>query len=450
MIEKKNNEKKNNEKVAIILFGVMTLLLFLIVLLKVPYNAAPDEEMRYQIAQYICRHMKLPKGDDPEVLNRIWGISYAFTPINSYILSGVIMKLANLMGVYTENLFYYARIVSVLFSMGTVGFCFKIGKKLFEGIYVWLFVVLVTLLPEFIFISGYVNCDAIAVFSVAWIIYALLCGRERGWNISSCLFLGAGLGFCALSYYNAYGIIFFAIVYCVLSVLLNAEIRNKFKFLLERTAWTFLAAFLIAGWWFIRNGILYNGDILGLSASSACGELNALEEFKPSNRTTPFRMGYSLKYMLFDMQWIKISMKSFIAAFGYMQYFVSDSLCRVWYCVAGTGLVVRGMEMFRREPCEEKKSGKRCEGKSFWWCMIAMCIITIGISIYYSYFNDFQAQGRYCLPMLIPVALLITSGFEHIGKRMNAKVGKILAYMIIIYIYMLSFYSIFGELVSRY
>lgn len=442
--------EKNNEKIAIILFGVMILMLFLIVLLKVPYNGAPDEEMRYQIAQYVYRHMKLPKGDDPEVLNNIWGTSYAFTPINSYILAGAVMKLANLMGMPVENLFYCARIVSVLFSMGTAIFCFKIGKKLFEGIYVWLFVLFVTLLPEFIFISGYVNCDAFAVFSVAWIIYALLCGKERNWNISSCLFLGAGLGFGALSYYNAYGIIFFAVIYCVLSVLLNPEIKDKFRFLLERTAWTFFAAFLIAGWWFIRNGILYSGDILGMSASNACSELNAIKEFKPSNRMTPFRRGCSLKYMLFDMEWIKISMKSFVAAFGWMSYFINGTLYRVWYCIAGVGLVARIIALFRREPCGEKQSGKRREGKSFWWCLIAMCIMTVGISIYYSYFSDFEPQGRYCLPMLIPVALLITSGFEYIGKRINVTVGKILAYTVSIYIYMLSFYSIFGELVSKY
>lgn len=447
----------SREKIDIFFLCTMLLLLFLTVVFVVPFNEAPDEAMRYQIAKYVYQHMSLPRGDNPEILNPIWGISYAFTPINSYIFSGILMKIVSVFGVQPEHLYYYARLISVAFSMGTALFCYKIGKKLFTGIYVWLFVILVTLLPEFIFISGYVNCDAIAVFSVAWIVYALLCGKEKQWDTKSCLFLGVGLGCCALSYYNAYGMIIFAVVYCVWSVCMDKTIDNKVQFLLQKTAWVALAAIIVAGWWFVRNGILYDGDILGLSASSNCAELNALEEYRPSNRSTPYKLGYSLEYVLFDMEWIELSMLSFVAAFGYMQYFIDEIYCDWYFYIIGFGLVFKLIDcifkIFSRKKTSSESSVRLkqwTEGTSFWICMFLTCITTIGISLYYAYFNDFQAQGRYSIPMLVPMSLIITGGFQFIGEKINVHIGKMLAIGASMYMFFLAMYSIFGVLVTLY
>lgn len=449
---------KNNEKIAFGFFCVMLLLLFLTVLIVIPFNGGPDEAMRYQISQYIYNYMELPRGDTPEILNPVWGISYAFTPINSYIISAFVMKIVSFFGVGAENLFYAARIVSVLFSMGTAIFCFKIGQKLFKGIYLWLFMILATLLPEFIFISGYVNCDAIAIFSVAWIIYALLCGKESKWSTKNCLFLGASLGCCALSYYNAYGMILFAAAYCVVDVMLDKTIENKLQFLLVKIGWTALAAIIVAGWWFVRNAILYDGDFLGLTASKECAELNAADAYKPSNRTTPAKLGYSIKYVLYDMKWIETSMRSFVAAFGSMQYFVEESLCNWYYYIIGFGIVAKAIEYVHN--LIDKIKAKRAEmvynkeehidNGFFWICMFATCVTTIGISLYYSCFNDYQPQGRYCIPMLVPMALLVTSGFQYIGKRINVYVGKILSYCASMYLVFLAIYAIFFVLVTHY
>ena len=39
--------------------------------------------------------------------------------------------------------------------------------------------------------------------------------------------------------------------------------------------------FLVAGWWFIRSGILYDGDFLGMKTSSIYAEKYAIDELKP-------------------------------------------------------------------------------------------------------------------------------------------------------------------------
>ncbi len=429
------------------LFLLLVFSLYLTVVFLLPYNGAPDEAMRYQIPKYIYEYSSLPRGDAPEILDETWGISYAFTPINTYIFSALLMKFVGLFGEDALSLLYAARLVSMLFSMGTVIFCLKIGARLFDGIYRWLFVLTVALLPEFIYISGYVNCDSIAVFSVAWIIYALLCGKDKSWDTKSCIFLGCGLGFCALSYYNAYGMILFGAVYCLFSVILDKDIENKVQFLLIRTGWAALSAFLVAGWWFIRNGFLYGGDIMGMRASSECAELNAAENFKPSNRATPSNLGYSLKYVLIDMQWIKSSMQSFVAAFGYMEYFLEEIYYKIYYCLMGIGFFGNIIALI---PYLRKKKKINWDKALFYGCMCGVCAFTIALSLYYSYFNDFQAQGRYCMPMLVPLALLITAGARSIGACLNEKAASGIAHVMCLFMLGLSFYSMFCVLYVKY
>ena len=48
----------------------------------------PEEEMRYDVALWLYQHPgKLPRGDEPVLLDEIWGISYGFYPILSYTVT---------------------------------------------------------------------------------------------------------------------------------------------------------------------------------------------------------------------------------------------------------------------------------------------------------------------------------------------------------------------------
>ena len=73
-------------------------------------------------------------------------------------------------------------------------------------------------LPQFVFLSCYVNNDSFAVFTVALIIYFWIRGMKSAFCKKDCIGLGAGCGLCALSYYNAYAyllgsiLLFFALM----------------------------------------------------------------------------------------------------------------------------------------------------------------------------------------------------------------------------------------------
>lgn len=420
-----------NREEWLFLTGLGIILIFWMFL--IPYNGAPDEAMRYQIPQFIYQYGYLPHGDDPRILDQIWGISYAFSPILTYMISALFMGVGSIFSQDGIFLLYCARFPSLLFSIMTGFVCIKIGNEVFKNSYSkWLFVLLVTFLPQFQFISAYVNCDSIAVFCISLIIYFLIIGHKKSWDYKTCIFLGLSIGLCLLSYYNTYGVILITVFYCIFDVISNDKIEHKISFILRRVLIVFLGAFLVSGWWFIRSFIIYDGDILGRNAARICQEANAQYDFKPSVKKSLMQQGYSLSQMLFSMGWISSSYKSFIGAFSYMSIWLPNVIYIFYLIPLTLGFLGNFKAIYKKEQ------------KNFLFsiALALMCVISIGISIYYSYTSDYQAQGRYCFAMLIPINLLIVNGLEYLN--INKKVKKYIIITISFMIVLIALYALFG------
>ena len=127
-------------------------------------------------------------------------------------------------------------------------------------------------LPQFLFLSSYQNNDSFAVFTVALIIYFWLKGLKNRWRLSTCIGLGISCGLCALSYYNAYVFLLTTILLFFMSLLIYKE---KLAKILKKALLVFAAAFLVGGWFFIRNAVLHDGDFLGMRTIQESAEEHA-------------------------------------------------------------------------------------------------------------------------------------------------------------------------------
>lgn len=382
-----------------------------------PQNSCPDEEMRYQVAEYIYRNGTLPHGDDPSIRNAIWGISYAFNPILAYMIGALFMKITSFVTTDPAWLLLAARMVSVLCGVGMAFFTIRIAKKLFDKSRGILFVLLVTCLPQCVFMFTYVNTDSLALFAISIIVYMWICGLESGWDWKSCTGLAIGISICALSYYNAYGFILCSIGLFGLSILFCYEKKWDYAKMLKRGALVSVIVLALIGWWFVRNYIIYDGDFLGQRTSAMCSELYAMEEFKPSNRTTPYSEGVSVwdmitKPYIHDRSWLMITAISFIGCFGYMNLFISNVIVMPYLMLLAIGLL--GNVLHLKEDFIKGKKENGIRTIAFNWTMLAAMIIPNVLNIYYSYASDYQPQGRYSLPMLIPLAYFVVKGLENI------------------------------------
>ncbi|MGN0431450.1 MAG: ArnT family glycosyltransferase [Lachnospiraceae bacterium] len=378
-----------------------------------PVDKAPDEYMRYDVAEYIFEHHELPIGSAEEIRNPIWGFSYAFTPYLPSMLAAGIMQIVSLFGGSGTVLIIASRLISVLSATGSTWLGLAIGRKLFPK---WssglLYTLSIGVLPQFVFLSAYLNNDAPAVFASMLILFSWILGKEKHWDYKSCILLGVGISVCALTYYNAYGWILCSIIYFCITVLADKTLQNRWKYLLLHGGTVALTVFVLAGWFFVRNAVLYDGDFLGMKASKICGELYGQEAYKPSNRATFQNQGKSIRDMLNETDWIESSKKSFFAVFGYMNIYVSEK-----YYTFYTILIRLGLAGFLLGCIQKKAKGQQL----LYACCILCFVLPVVLSAINAYSSDYQAQGRYFMPGLPALVLLTTKGYQWLEEAVGLK-----------------------------
>lgn len=378
------------------------------------YGDPPDEINRFKVVNYICNHGRLPHGADPEVLLDGYGASYAFQPILTYIIQGFWLRFLRLFTSDGYVLLLAARMVNVVFGVLMAYYVRCISKEAWKNPYLqWVFTIMTVFLPQNLFIHSYVNTDSMAMLSVAMIFYALLRARRTRYECRDCILLAVGIILCAMSYYNAYGMIAAAMLIFALDHV-HKGFRIEWKPLLQKGA--LISVIVLAGisWWFIRNAMLYDGDMIAMQARRECAIQTAAPDYNPLTRFTYQNSDQSLWEMLFDTGYITLLRDSFIAMFGPM-IIPTHGLIYLYYkrfWIAAAILALLPLKRLWNQKTE-KQQDNTGGWVIFYCCMTLFCIITIGLSIYYSYTWEYQPQGRYILPVLIPLMYLVTLGVEN-------------------------------------
>ena len=438
-----------NEKILQWVFVALVFAIMLVWVLIPRKFSGPDEPMRYKVVQYLVEHPgKLPHGTDEAVRDEIWGISYAFFPILSYMVSAVFAAIA---GCFTDNWVFIlkaARMADVLFITLMAYVVIRIACRLFEGEKRWLFSAMVIFLPEVLFMGTYVNTDSLALLASAVILLAWVRYLDEGWTWKNCMLLAVGMGVCLLSYYNAYGWVLWSFFFFVATCLLcsSAPVKERWKFMMSRGMGIAGVTLGIAGWWFVRNMIIYDGDILARKACNACGEKYALDAYKPSVHPTPASSGWNILNLFiyqdpgWPHNWISMVLVSFIGTFGFFHIFMNETVSKIYLLFLGIGFA--GMLLTLRSFYWKKQEVKVVlagEGKSmvriktirtrrewskkgmFHLAMLAGMITPVVLLIEYAFYSDNQAQGRYILSAVFPIMYFTVMGYDCLLKRFVKK-----------------------------
>lgn len=430
------------DRLIITLYFLTYIIIGLSLLTKQPFGNPPDEYNRFLIPSYIAEHGTLPNGYDESIRIPGYGFSYAFQPILPYMIQGYAMRFVGLFTDSASALLYTARIVDFVFGFITALFVLLLSKKWFlEKRIQYLFAFLVTFLPQSIFMHTYVNTDSCCMMSIAIMLYGLTKGLKDHFSYSSCVILSVGIILCALSYYNAYGFILSSILLftahylsCRDSKPAKVKITFDWKPFLKKGI--FISVLVLAGisWWFIRSAVLYDGDILGLKSRDLCASLYANPNLRPDTRVTFQNQGYSFFGMLRESDFITLSTLSFIGVYGPMTIVTSIWIYRFYKVLFGVGLFLCvTANVIAKFPLLQKKTLSAADSKApnkkliysdtlyaekpvfrvFYHCNMIFCILMPCIlSACYSYTTDYQPQGRYILPMLIPFCYYCIRGIQ--------------------------------------
>lgn len=368
-----------------------------------PLNGAPDETMRYRVVEYIFKYHRIPRGDDPAAISPAWGFSYSYYPCISYVFSALLQALVSLFTKDAFILLMAARMISILCCVLTVWISWLTAKALIpDGPARFAVPVIVGFLPQFAFTAVYVNNNAFAILTGALSIHCWVRGNRSKWNALDCIYLGIATGLCALSYYVSYGYILLSIFFFIYSArksgLSGKVVRNRFLFISAITL-------LVCGWWFIRNAILYNGDILGFTSAHKTALLYGDPKLISSSNPSPMEAGQSIFYMLFKRPWIRKSVLSFIGNFFWMNLPLYKGQYNAYLLFYFTGILGTASAVFKKVLSTKKAI----------YCVLFLSFLfPVIISAAFSYISDYQAQGRYFLPGLPPLSILLAIGFSTI------------------------------------
>lgn len=382
----------------------------------------PDEHGRILIPWYICQHGVLPTGLEEETRVSGYGISYGLHTILPHVIQGYVMRFVSLFTDSLKALLYAGRFVNVLSGTVMAYVVYLTSRKIFQDQWIrWLFCFGVMYLPQSMFMHTYVNTESMCLLSTAIIIYALVSSYQESFTWKNCLILSVGIILCALSYYNAYGFILSSILLFLAYYFEVTDVKDggAFSKRVLRYDWKkmlskgiFISGIVLLGisWWFIRSYLLYDGDFLGLATRENLAIQYADPIVNPLTRSTFQNRNESIVGMIFGGKFLRDTYVSFVANFGSVNIvgnIVMYLLFFLFFCVGAIAWVCL------RHPKEVFWGRLPAWKRVFFHCNLIVCIlIPIILWIYYCYAVDYQPQGRYLLPAIIPFMYFVARGYQ--------------------------------------
>jgi len=304
---------------------------------------------------------------------------------------------------------HLVRFFCILMGAGTVLCTFAIARRLFPSLPSspkgWrdgvpgLAVVAAALNafnPQFLFIHASVSNDGLVTLLSALTLWLLVCTAYDGASMARFLTLGIVLGLAALTKLS--GLLLLPLTALVLVAL--AWRARSWRSAVRWGLWTFLPAAATAGWWYLRNWLLYR-DPFGLKLMFAV---------MPPRAQRP-----TFGEMLGQFNGV---FKSFWGVFGWFNLPMEDGVYKILalFTLLGTmgvvgfifkRLVVRRWRDGRQgQPGSPKRDEVPAVGLLLLW-IVAYILGSVG------YIQVLSSQGRLLFPAMPAVATLLPFGLAH-------------------------------------
>lgn len=167
------------------------------------------------------------------------------------------------------------------------------------------------------------------------------------------------------------------------------------------------------------------------------------------------------------MDWIRTTYRSTIGYFGYLKYPLGLDIYEIPKRIVLLGMVGcvlclllaavklawnRTVRWTKKEkvPVSFTIPGMKLHTANFFLLQISFCcciIIPILLSVVYSYTDDFQPQGRYIMPLIVPLAYFVAAGTQRIMTLFFKKwVGYLLMLPLlyaVLHVFLAAFISVY-------
>ncbi len=380
----------------------------------------PDERGgRMLLSNWIYNTGTLPNGFERETINPGWEFSYALRPYLSSIIAAMFMKAASLFSKSQDVLIAASRLGSCCSIALCCFYALKLGHILFKHYFsAILFTLIVSFLPQVQYLGMYQNNDSLALAATAMILFYLAEGYQNNWEIRSCLGLAIAFSVGLLSYYSIYGWILAGFIWFAAAII-RSGIPDKKNFLFKRAALIICTCALLAGWFFIRNAILHNGDFFGLKSEAVSRTLAAEQGYDVRYSYNSFHdKGYSaIDFLLYnDFEFLRWTVLSFIGVFDYMTVYLPANYYKFYFCFFIFFIMLYLAVILNYKPSK----------RDIWFLsmLIAAGFITFLSHFYQSYYRDYQPQGRYVITIIFLLAYMASYSMDKISSFISDHSGN--------------------------
>jgi hypothetical protein len=372
----------------------------------------PDEFSHFDYIRHLAINHTLPIYGETRYIHIQALQAHASLPPLYYLL-GTPLQMALSNATVTEQMLAL-RGLSVLLGAITVALVYMLGQTIAPTRPAFAFAVaaLVGFNPMFTYLCAAINSDNLVNLIYVALLLQLAYGLRqnqpsRKWLIGLGAILGAGL--------ITKQTIFIGVLVSGLVILFLAwRPRSRFlSTLLSYGFWVSSTAFLISGWYFARNWMLY-GNPTGLPAGTR-------PDIYP---THPYRAVGSLWEMVFATKsqfvpFLRGVFHGYWGVFDHYEIWMPPQIYKVmtWLLVGGLiGAAIWGARSWSHR--HDELTRQRLLLALIGGLILAL---TFAAVVYLSYWIDPQPQGRYLFAALAPLSVAIVGGWEQLAGLLRVR-----------------------------
>ncbi len=406
--------------------------------LVTPIWEGPDESGHYGHIKFLVDNLSLPGPSDftthleeltqPPLYYVLTAVATAWVdtsddlqPVeNPHVYSGIMQGGVNRFLHRDTEAFPYqgtvlavhsARLVSVLISTLVVILTYFLGRLLFperEEIALGAMAIN-SFSPEFLFIGGVVNNDILITLFFTLTLFFSVKIVTRGTNLTDLFALGSFTGLALLSKYNALAVIPLVIITVGLAIGRLVKSRRSLAISLTGVLLLLSGVTLIYGWWFFRSVALFGTPTTRATRFVARFLKDIRDPLAAINRADWDMLPEALRYFY----------TSFWACFGWGNISTEAWVYQMLglLCLAG----IFGFILFMMG-----KASLRVKGGAL---MLLLSFLSLSaLAIYRTLAtNDPVLRGRYALPSMSAVSVLLSLGIVHLTPRRLGQIPILLA-----------------------
>lgn len=384
-----------------------------------PNGAGPDFPFSRAAADFYHEHNRLARlpEDEANMQFSIYGNTRLLRPPFSYYFAA---QFAKLPGVDQLNQYYAYRLSTGFLAALTLAVIFIAVRVYFNSSYLaWLSVLLAGLLPQYAFTASYLNDDTSAFLAISLLTLAMVLIVRKGAGIGALLLFAFSLGLVIISKKSAWGFGLAAFVFYLVYLL-------RFDRQFIQTHASLLVGFIAGGaWWLLYNmaNFGWNDPILSKTITGLMDKYATVDLSGFGFRAR----GVGMKALVFanynnfigatymavvgHLDWLKLRVGNL--QYGYYGWLVA-AMCinLIWLAAKSVTATRQTVEHIKTRQTISLTGQDK--GLPFEWILYLAVGLQVVLYTWTNVYNDIQIQGKYILPVILPMLLIALIGARRI------------------------------------